>query len=62
MKSTNQPTNVVLAIIMSSEPWIRTVILAGATVVTAALVSFVVVNQQRRKSDTYVGREREDCW
>jgi hypothetical protein len=47
---------------MSSEPWIRTAILAGATVVTAALVSFVVANQQRcKKSDTYVGQRGGDC-
>jgi hypothetical protein len=50
-------------IIMSSDPWIRTAILAGATVVTAALVSFVVAKQQQsKKSDTYVGQRRGDCW
>jgi hypothetical protein len=45
---------------MSTEStWIRTAVVAGATVVTAALVSFVVVNQQRSKSDTYVRVEAE---
>jgi hypothetical protein len=45
---------------MSTEStWIRTAVVAGATVVTAALVSSVVVNQQRSKSDTYVRVEAD---